>query len=437
MQAQAQITTHALLDSDSPVESVRKPFVYAYPEALPGSSFGIDGILQDPPTPPTMGVPTERLLDTLDAWERQIQSEQCIDVLAPYYRTPTGDALGFRLRQSDGAFLRRRVNGAIAIHPHAWGQLCSLLMTGHPTPCRGGVARAFAWLSPPARAVAFADLSSRSVRSEGAKSPVLLRSHVDPRTGLRALRAVVSGRHSGVHFDDLALIAVLRRGAHLGIPGDATAHVYRGVERTYGDVVLDPSQDCSPVLSWINSEVGASSLAFSAAAVIRAVGLIRFAGATQTDTREVEVELRVASEHGASRRSHTLPRVGRSEDERAHIAHDRIAESIVTATTAARELAGRWEYALKSFPTDLPVRPSDPHVAAAVLGDYLAESGRIAEEHLAGIQSILGDERIQSIPWGSSAYMASAFALLATQQESLESTRALQVLAGEWVRSGW
>jgi hypothetical protein len=409
----------------------RKPAVPTYFDQN-GQTFGHDAILQTDERARFRAAPDALWRDVLAQWQTGIQNESLVDVSVSHFRTPTTlSPLGMQLRPGDGALIRTVGGQALAFQPSAWGQLCSLLMVEQGVP---RFAESLAWLSPPVRAIAFGDMRDRSRRIEGVNRPLVLRSHVDGRTGLRALRAVLSGTHSGVHFDDLALAHAL--GSILR--PDAPAYVSRGVTETYGFAVLNTAGngapgEVSPTLTWGNSETGAGSLRFGGGLFIRAVGQsLRFAG--------VERAVTVASASANTRRRHTLPRVNVSESYRAEEAQRRMRADIGNATRGAIELATKWGDALRSFPEgfDVAVRPTDLQVAAAVAMDAITErSSDLDAETIGNLERVLSAENgLKGLPWLSAAYVAAAFALVASEATTVAKGVALQEIAGSWV-TGW
>lgn len=196
-------------------------------------SFGVDAILKTSTTA-AHSTHTRALTEVVAEWQAQIDAENLTDVEVVFWRSPSeyGTA-GLFLRTTDGALMLR--SGAPrGFTARGWSMLVNLLM--HETPGRpSGTANVLAWLSPENRSLAFEEVKARSVRPEDAKHPLFVRMYSPiGHNGIRAVRAVLSGRHSGVHFDDSAIASYLLT----KFEGSAQAHVSRSTDSTSGYLVL-------------------------------------------------------------------------------------------------------------------------------------------------------------------------------------------------------
>lgn len=367
-------------------------------------------------------------------WEARILAEQIHDLTIRHYRTPTKTApQGLYLRSTDGALMRKPGGEPLAYTPRAWAQAINLLMQEVPGKPRGP-ADPFAWLAPEVRSIVFEHVKARSCRKEGKDHEILMRSFVDPRFGVRALRAVVSGRHSGINFDDLALLQVLRT----MIDPAAESYCSRGIDLTGGYAVLDTAGDVRSVLHWGNSETGAASLSFSAGCYVTALdAVIRNGQPVTTDTgAPLEATVHVTNATGRTRRAHTLPRVGQTDESRAAIAADRMATDITKATAEAAELCTAWSKALQTFAPGFRIMTTvDRSVATAVVLDLIEESSRtFTATDRAQLTLIFNDDaRLKAIPFASAAYIAGAWAILGSKATTFEEAERLQVEAARWV----
>lgn len=404
-------------------------------------SFGRDAILPDDRTS-LLYTKLESWDEVRHAWRAQIGAEQLVDVEIPYYRTPTETApLGIHLRETDGAMLRRTGAPAIAFTTHGWKQLVGLLMQEVPNrPVRA--AETIGWLSPSVRTLAFDDVKRRSRRSEGKGKEITLRSHVDRVSGLRALRAVVSGIHSGVHFDDLALSIVLDE--QCAKSGPTLASVRRGVDETRGVLVFEQTDTegvgVSYSLHFRNSETGCASLSFAGGCYIRALKAhVRHPDGTTT-SRTVEV----ANENEATRRSHTLPRARQTFESRKAIADERMSVDVRNALQGARQLAQAWKVALKSFHRDFVpgngiLEVVGAEARAEIMLDTIESNSRgfTADDRAALKKVLVNNETLPQLPWGSAAYVGGAFAVLASEQGGHEAAQRYQELAALWITTGF
>lgn len=417
--------------TEPPITPVGPAPRYDYQRA---ESFGHDAIVHR--SNDQLRTEPREWAEALTLWRALIDAEQITDVSVQYYRSPTRTAPnGIFLRATDGALLRKSGGAPQAIHMHAWRQLVSLLAVGQH---ERGMAGSFAWLTPPLRAQAFAELVARSTRREGPNYPILFRSHRDLATGLPALRAVLSGIHSGQHFDDLNIAAAIGP----RIKPDAPSLVWRGLLTTYGWASLAKRTDeAQATIHWENSEVGAASLRFWAGCRITVLDAhLRFRSATATTNTEAPLEVSVATANGASSRRHVLARKGLTEDDRRKEAIKRIGQSFDTAALASETLAEKWAAARLMFPAGWNGERGgmDRMQAAAVILDLLEERApaklRGTETDREQLKQVLcNEERLKLLPFGSAAHIAGAFACVARSSTSHEDRARLQELAGDWV----
>lgn len=424
-------------------------------------SFGCDALRREPDPATYRTSPSATWREVSAEWGQRIDAEQLVDVAVAYYRSRER----WHLRPTDGALVRG--NGQpLAWQPRAWASALSLLAQEIPNKPRGP-ASPIGFLSPEVRTLAFGDFVERSRRGEGElKHSILLRTHlatlrnaagalmVDENGAplrFRTLRAVLSGRHSGIHFDDSALRDVLEE----RVDHDAPAYVSRGTDETHGVVTLDREGDARATLHFRNSETGAASLTFGAACYLSVLdATVRRGGeglqvGTDLDVDErdlrrehTEQERRalVASAHGAHRRRHSLP-TG-AESMRAEVARGRIAASFDAASADARALVGQWRDALRRFPAGLAhtFHPAAREEAAAVVLDAVEEqaSRKVTAADREALRRVLVDEaRLEKLPFLSAAHIAGAFACIARDTADFDEARRLQALAGEWVERGW
>ena len=397
-------------------------------------SFGVDALLPNP-TAAFLATGSNVWATVRAEWEMAIVEEGHRDVTVRQFRSPTATATkGFHLRPTDGAFLRRTdARGeAVAIHRHAWRQMIALLTEAPPA----NLANWLGWLWPEARAQAFSHVMARSERPEGEGNEILLRTHRDPVTGLRALRAVLSGSHSSLGFDDQALITAIAALAK----ADAPAFVRRSLLETTGWAAMDVAGTTPGVratIHWSNSEVGAKSLEWWAGCYITALdSTVRFRGQVAV-TQETKVT--VASAASRTRRIHRLPTKNMSHGERMKEAASRLAKDVKKVTAAASTLATSWAAALENHPGGVKLVAGESMVAD-VLMDALAERSRWpvnAETEKTLREIFTTDTRLAALPFGSAAYIAGAFAVAASKSTEPEEAIRLQEMAGDWVLHGW
>jgi len=410
---------------------LRQPVDPVIPPRGP-SSLGIDAAL-----PASAGITYSSVKrpwrEILERWRARITEEQLIDVEIAHYRTPTAKApRGITLRQTDGAFMRT-VNGEpLAYTQRAWAQLVNLLLQEIPTKPRAAP-EPYRWLEAPVRSQVLESLKRRSRRGEGEGYEVLLRTYVDPALEVRALRAVVSGRHSGVHFDDLALSQVLET----ILPAEAPAYVHRDTDATRGYAVLDERGEARATIGWSNSETGAASLAFSGGCWIETLdAVIRDGSVVVVNGETLETGVRIANTSDRTKRAHTLPRKHRSEAERARIAADRMSRDVAKATDRSRELCRAWDRAIRTFAPGFLIQTTEDRPAAvAVVMDLIEENTKgFSDKDRAELEKIFyAPERLKLIPFASAAYIAGAWAVLASKQTSWDEADRMQAEAARWV----
>lgn len=393
-------------------------------------------------------------------WRRRIEAEELVDVNVALYRSRRR----WRIRATDGALVRGDDSLPLGWQFGAWAQFCALFTrnVGPHTP--RSLAHSAGWLTPETRAVVFDEIIGRSVREESTDATVLLRTHLtvlfpprregEPQPApvpVRAVRAVLSGRHSGVHFDDLAVAKALDGVLRPELP----AQVSRGTNETHGVAVLDGAEEhgAQATLHWRNSETGDASLAFSGGCRITAldtVVVMRRAVDVQADVTDLSEEERrtyersvtIAAVQGRSRRAHTLPRAGRTEAERAEIALARITLSIEAATVGARAMVADWALAMKSFPEgwDKDRTVLRDEVVEVVL-DAVTERTRAGldtkEARKAFGDLLTSEERLAGLPFMSAAYVAGVFSLLAHSCTDAKRSMEYREAAAEWVQRRW
>lgn len=413
-------------------------------------------------------------------WLQQIAAERVNEVTSD----AAVDFRALRIDRRDGAMFRPGGGGA-PYTEHALQQLLGLCTAGG-TGFRSA-ASALGFGSPSVRSLLLMELQATAKRSP--LDLVTVRTGFRVRQGVRpvgspererVIRAIMTARSSGIHFDDYALQEVL--GA-VAAP-TAAAFIARsqlGTETRGWVQVSDRREknglECS--VTFRNSETGQARLGFRASARIAALDAVVVAhrGVAVVDERDVEL----STSRGASERNHTLPTIATSdliaeykltnvrpgdkltEDHRASIAAQRMTASFTTASAAAFELSAQWDIALKTFApgTESMFAPAgktnlDPKVAAQVILDLCEENGMMLGEDRAALGAILIDDaRLMQLPHGSAAHVAAAFACIAARGTATKGTDAsgkevttfeplpwkeaqrLQEVAGRWVACGW
>lgn len=376
-------------------------------------------------------------------WRRQIEDEALSDIIVTQYRTP-GSRPGckMKLRMVDGALMLGKASGADMVDPgegpwaytpKAWSQLIALLLAEQADKPRGA-AEPYRWLWPSIREQVFAHLVARSKRKEGADYPIVLRTYLDVRFGLRAVRAAMSGRHAGTHFDDEAVADAIDRELSAAAP----SWVRRTIDLTIGHAVFATTADtlgAEAVLTWRNSETSGASLGFGAACRIKALNaVVRDVRGEKLTNTEI---ITIASTAGSTRRRHTLPRVGYTEAERRAEAQKRMRSDIAKASTSARALVAAWDEACRRFPGGLPQqRPASAEQEAEIILDTIESHtpGFKAEDREALKKVIADTKQLAALPFLSAAHIAGAWAVLAARQTTIEETIRCQMEAGRWVQ---
>lgn len=380
----------------------------------------------DPILPPWVSQPFESTLepwqDLKATWLAAIRAEGHVDVEVYTFRSFHRWSL-----TKDGQFQREGMPRMMDMTPRALRQAVALL-AGDDLKV-GALVDTLRWANPSERAALWAHLVARSPRPEDRDHPVLLRTFTPaPAVGPRhnqTLRAVLSGLHSAPHFDDAAVLSRL----DTVVGANSVGRVSRGTDETYGHVTWTGADNngASAAVAWVNSETGAASLEFRGSAHIRALDAI-------IGGRAYTVELADAGD--ATRRRHTLPRQGQSEDSRAREAARRMDADITKAMAASEALCKAWGRALESYPRGHAmglVRPEDHKVAAAVLLDLMEEDGLALGSDRAPLEAVMTSERLATLPWGSIAYLAGCWALVGDDATNWEEARRCQAIAGQWV----
>ena len=392
------------------------------------NTFNRDAALENQASPTYS---TRRLAfeDVIRAWEAQIASEQLRDVEVASLHDISVDP-------RDGALVRG--GGGLCYTPHAWRQLVQLFRIGAETPVPSEVIAADVWHAPITRHFAFGDVKRASLRSR--EKPVMLRTFTATVGGrsYRALRAVVSERHSLQHTDDLAVIRVLEAMSEQPVEGRVT----RAWNKTYGSFVLDAvDPDVRYGFAFQNSETGCSSLQFSGAITLRALDV----EIVRADNVTVASDVAIANESATTRRNHTLPSKGLTEDQRAGVAARRIAHDIQKAMESSRALLASWQRAKTMIEPQLVPLAQMTEVddlAVEVLCDALQELGAVPEaaqrskdalrSFARSVASVMADDaRLRKLPHGSRAHLAATLAVLASNAKTWDTAREAQQLAGE------
>ena len=404
--------------------------------------FDRDALLPDD-APEHNGTTTMAWSQVSTSWANIIQREQLQDFTLENWRTMAVDP-------RDGAITRGA--GGLAVTPHAWGQLVSLLLQrvpGRPS----GVGSVDGWHVPYARALGFDDCLMRSRRNDS--DEMHARTFRDSHSGLVALRAVVSGRHAFTLFDDLAVMARL----NLLLPPGAPARVNRSTNETNGYALLQEQgtsaalDKLQPALYWRNSETGCARISFTGGVSLRFLDrvLIRGTDAVGLSPDEVpeledgdrvtERTISLVDRSTRTARNHTAPRkVGTrvlTPAERAAIANARMDKDIKEAVSFAQVMMSRWAEAVKEMAPGWDEGLTGA-LAFDVLLDVAEETRGFAGEDRAALLKVLTDEkRLSELPCGSAAHMAAAYAVLAATVAQAKEARRLQSVAGEWLMKGW
>lgn len=371
-------------------------------------------------------------------WQGAITAEQLLDIVLDHPHELVMDP-------RDGAFTRGA--GGLGYTPHGLSQFIGLMRAGIRNEAQVELAH-----ETDTRSLMWRDVVKYSKRPKDEEC--IARTFVDPRfPGIRAVRAGVSGRHSLEAFDDANVIAVLdamdeRSRDDNNAPARRfnDAFVVRTWDKTHAHMSMAAVDGASLGFSIVNSETGCSSLAFRGS--VRITALDAQLLMPTAITREVAIE--IASKAGGSRRRHTLPRVQGdgselSKEQRNAIAAERIETDIETALAAAAILADRFLLAkldINPMALQLAEAARTDESAIEVLKDLLLQQGMgIASDpgvtaELARI--MVDDTRLQTLPKGSAAFMAGAFAVLAkTGKRSWEAAEELMAMAGKLIMDGW
>lgn len=378
--------------------------------------------------------------ETRAAWLAAIASEQLRDFPVPSLHELAIDS-------RDGALTRG--GGGLAYTPHGWSQLVSLMRAGAPS----GLAAVMRWQDPMTRHHGWRHVVKESKRPKTEEG--IMRTFIDAGSGLRAVRAVVSGRHSLEAFDDTNVLAVLdSMDAASRADNEAPArrlnkaHVSRGWDATHAHFSMAAVQGASLGFTMTNSETGCASLSFYGHLHLSTLDV----QVMMPNAVPQEVAVQIAAISGASRRRHTLPRYdSRTGDElspaaRTAIAADRIEESVEKAIAASTVLADKWLTAHMDInPTAIELArlvAEGDDTAKKVLSDLLIEHGvglGSDTEATEAIISIMADDRrLAKLPAGSAAYMAAALAVYARNgKRTWDEARELMQLAGKFIVEGW
>lgn len=380
------------------------------------------------------------------AWLAQIAAEQLVDVKLP-------DVKALFLDARDGALMRDPKGGGLGYTPWAWRQLVSLLRAHkayEPSVgyAKGGcpaaaMAEALRWLEPVARTAGFGDVVNHTqhlAQKRKGGGEIQLRTFVERSTGIRSLRAVVSGIHALTHTDDKAVAETYLENLARNIK---SAFITRTWDETFGTFVLetDDSESTSLALSMRNSETGGVSLQFAGSLLIHTLDCI----VTTPSGTQYAKSVTIANENARTRRRHTLPRFNSAtgtrltESARANIAAGRVGGDLKTALNASVQLAEAWETALEDVNplAKEACESGDDKMVATVLTDLLLDRG-FAETSLEVVKVITDDKRLKALPQGSAAHIAAAFAALASDgTRTVQDAQVLQGHAGAFILAGW
>jgi hypothetical protein len=434
--------------------------LHEVPERSP--LYSRDGLLPNAPDLTWVGWGGSSMSRELSLWREQLRLEDAKDTTVAWQT--------LRVDPRDGALFRDG-GGAFPVTEHALGQVANVLQAG--TPARG-LGPALSPATYPLRAHMLVELQARSKRK--LTDPVVIRTakHIVRRGNAfearsraneghtREVRAIVTPRHAGVHFDDGVLAGRLEK-----LTRDTARALVRrsplGTE-TRGWVELSGG-DVREVVSFRNSETGQARLGFWGSCYITVLdSVITRPG----DVASVDVAL-AGDRH---ERNHTLPTVGTkalheaygvpsegplTEEHRRIIAEGRIDESFRRATDAAKGLVIDWAEAQKAFPANLTTTEATAmqrlpgEGRSAALLDWCEENGLSLGKDRERLAAVMADDtRLTKVPFASAAYFAAAYALLATrpvtrpvpgaEEGKVEEvapnwadSHRLQVEAGRWV----
>jgi uncharacterized protein (DUF2384 family) len=372
-------------------------------------------------------------------WREQIQRETLRDV-------PVASLHALSVDWRDGALCRGQ--GGACYTPHAWSQLVSL-MRAQEAP--SGSANVLRWLAPLARHHAWGDVVRKSARPRAEEGILRMFSATVPGQGVYpTVRAVVSGRHSLKHFDDLAVSRVIEEVARSNGWEGMEGRVFRAWNVSHASFMLTPFEGVRLGLSMTNSETGGASLAFGGSISIDALDtVVTMPSGASYEQRRVQL----ANERSGTRRRHTLPRFSTSsgtrfsEATRQRIADRRIAADVSTAFDGAKVLAERWHHALgsvNSAAVPLATLATVDDSAVSVLRDLLIDNGVMRGASVEAVNAfaksiaeiIANDARLRALPHGSVAHLAAAIALTA-HGCSWDEAKERQQLAGRFLMDGW
>lgn len=402
--------------------------------------FTIDAALPDDARP-AWAMATQYFGTAIREWRQRITADELLDI--GFSAAEAIHHSSLILSPADGALLRREASHAtgLAYTRWAWQQLVSLLLQQVPQRPSGAAGVSF-WLNPDARALAFRDFVTRSKRANHKSLVFRTFRH---SSGLRALRAVVSERHSGIYYDDTALIAKLEE----ELPHAARARVHRSINMTQGYCELTEEAasvadaSLTATLHWRNSETNCASLSFHGGARIRFLDAVvrdaKGAILTEEDAQLPSAgNVMLQSVGTRVRTHHTIPRRHTTDGERQDIAAGRMDKLIRQARAAADTLISNWQRALESFPEGFSPSDAGLPLAFDVLLDYAEEQqGMEAEDKLKLLKLLKDDKRLTQVPHGSAAHMACAYAVLANLTRDYDEATRLQEKAGEWLASRW
>ncbi len=399
----------------SPPSGSSDPSIFPFDAALP------------PAAPMRAYLPTAPFSEIARKWVEQIAGEALHD-----FKVSVKD-LG--MRSEDGALTRGK--GGLAYTPHGFGQLLNLVLDAKPA----NLSAVLRWIRPQRRApVYLADVKARTSRA--ADDLMVLRTFLAARPGngetglVRAVRAVVSLRHSGAALDDAALCDALC----LELASTAPAAVIRGIDRTEGYAEVETvGQHLVRTLHWTNSETGSASLSFSAGARLRIVDAIVVIGSTAN-----EVTALIANDLSKARIRHTAPSGKTDLLKQAQIASDRMRTKIRAVLTKGEAISDAWVRGLEEFSPGFDVDAlkklleMDATMAWEILADAIEERGGFEGGDRTEFLAVLTDEtRLAELPRGSAAHVTAVFAVMGKRATTMDDARRLQEIAGRWLMKGW